>query len=738
VARKKDKKIEDAPDIIEEKVEIESPEENDLIISEEAVIGGLSAIVKIQEEVKVNQNHDANIRSLDFNGKLNIENPSKVDRIWDIALELKNIEGTSLEAGEIQIRELGTEADNSIDSRDFEITGEAKNLLIVKEYINTMSNADDILNFNDIETDLINLPDKIRFVGEEEEFEPIAVVSHEPEMKEDLEPEIEEDLEAEVKPEPKEKSTIEDNVLGWLQQLQNYRKEKPEMEDGGVDAAEYSLESHGISLNQVNKVHFAIGIRNLFKSDVINIWVIKNFPQGFENITIVDKNMGEASLENNQLIWNIESLKTENTALIKFTADIEIISSDPVKTGNIEVKFVGTSSITGGIELENFKASTKNSYFMDILERDDEPDLWDCSLVIDNTSDFKIEIIDVDIYAPEDVSKKFIELNQENLPKLPPGQKWNSDSWEYKSSGFPSFKRNLEFRVLPEVQAEASGTITIGDVYLILASITGEVAYESAEMLLGVEQEENIIKINSYTDSDIETTLSLVNNGSAPLNELSLEMGNFSDTFKPPNIDEVKLLWDGTDIEIPPGAISIEAHSPEALTIVLKNLKDSSTGMLNPNSKLDAVFPVHAINPTQDTEFKPVIIFKANTFPLGQPIEYIPPTEEVPELRVVHIRRKYRKGKEIIPIGAIGNYQIVIHFENVGNVTLEKIELVDRVLDNFNYGEFSLEPDKIADEKGMDILSWKLDSIEPGQKIEITYDIQGEGEYSPKDAQLAL
>jgi hypothetical protein len=358
--------------------------------------------------------------------------------------------------------------------------------------------------------------------------------------------------------------------------------------------------------------------------------------------------------------------------------------------------------------------------------------------VFKNTSEFKVEILDVDIFATGDASTKFVTLDPENLPKVASEGQWQSNTWTYKSENFPSFKRNIEFRVIPDLQAEVSGSIVIDEIKLILASITGEVAYEVAELLLGAEQEENVVKINSYTDTEIETTLSLVNNGSAPLNEVSMQIGNFTDVFQPPSIEEVKLLWNNTEIEIPPGAISIEAHSPEALIITLNSLKDSSTGKLNPGSKLEAVFPVRAINPAQDAEFKPVIIYKANTYPLGQPIEYIPSVEEVPELQVVHIRRKYRKGKEIIPIGSIGNYQIVIHFENIGNVTLEHVELVDIVLDSFTYGEFSLEPEKIADEKEVDILLWKLEALEPGEKLEITYNIRGEGEYSPKGAQLAF
>ena len=118
---------------------------------------GLLAQVKLIEDVKVVQDHDANIESIGFSGKLNIENPSKIDRLWDIDLVLKNIDQTTLESNEITIQELGTTEEENVDSHEFKIEGEAKNLLLVREYINTLPNADDILNITDIDKDLLNL-----------------------------------------------------------------------------------------------------------------------------------------------------------------------------------------------------------------------------------------------------------------------------------------------------------------------------------------------------------------------------------------------------------------------------------------------------------------------------------------------------------------------------------------------------------------------------------------------------
>jgi len=56
---------------------------------------GLTGLVKIIENIDVELDHDANIESMNFQGKLSVENQSKKDRLWDIDLTLKNIESTT-------------------------------------------------------------------------------------------------------------------------------------------------------------------------------------------------------------------------------------------------------------------------------------------------------------------------------------------------------------------------------------------------------------------------------------------------------------------------------------------------------------------------------------------------------------------------------------------------------------------------------------------------------------------
>ncbi|TFG18462.1 MAG: hypothetical protein EU533_07750, partial [Promethearchaeota archaeon] len=182
---------------------------------------GLLGLVKIIEDVSVDLDHDSNIESMNFQGKLNVENPSKVDRIWDIDVELKNIEKTDIKTSMIKIQELGTDKDTNVESHEFLIKDEVPNLILVKEYVNTLPNADDVLNNRDIENDLLKLKDQKKKAG--------SNIKHS--FEEEPEKEEEEDEEDEEE------------------------EDEDSYSDGGT--SDLALESFGISIDKENVVWFA-------------------------------------------------------------------------------------------------------------------------------------------------------------------------------------------------------------------------------------------------------------------------------------------------------------------------------------------------------------------------------------------------------------------------------------------------------------------------------------------------
>ncbi|TFG14236.1 MAG: hypothetical protein EU531_09230 [Promethearchaeota archaeon] len=650
---------------------------------------GLLGLVKIIEAVDVELDHGANIESINFTGKLNVENPSEKDRIWDIDIALKNIEGTDLESNEIKIRELGTEPDTNVYSEDFSITGEAKNLLLIKEYVNTLPDADNVLNLRDIETDLLRSKDKTSSVGKSVKERKFEETNEYNDLDEDEEEEDEEE------------------------------EDEDFMADGGVDADDYSLQSFGISIDKENIVTFAIALRNLYDKPIANVKVVKTIPEDFSDPVIGETTEGRGEVEGNKIIWTIDKLVPETTVIMKFTCSIMVTDITKRRTGPLEVTYIANSSFAGGLNIDKYDAYTRNKFYIDTVERDEEPGVWDCKLVFENPSEFILQLFNADVYSPEDESEKFVDIDPEDVSLLPAGAQWHSKKWRFESEELPAFRKKLEFRVMPDFQTNVNGTISISDVILEIASITGDMSYD-------------ITQVPTYKEQDVMATLKIINNGSAPLNQISITQQYFTNEFKPPSASEVKLIWDGKEVDLKSGNVDFDNS---VFKISLNDLRNADTGMFMPESILKFEYPIHCINPVKEANFQSDIIYFANTYPLSQELEFRP---EVPLIEALHLRRKFRIGKEVVPIGALGKYQIILTLENIGTAPLQNVVLMDKVPDNFEYGSYSGGKPKITDEVGEDTLKWTIDLLNADDKVEISYQISGSGEYSPSDAQIGL
>jgi len=629
---------------------------------------GLAALISLLESVNVEQDHFGAVEDIKFEGKLEVKNPSTENRIWDIDIEFGNVDATDLDSSELEIKELGTTDDNNSYSEEFALEEKAKNLLLIKEYISTLSDAEDILGESAIEDDLMAL------------------------------------------------------------------REEEEEEVGRI-----SLESFGIAVNQLNTVTFAIAVYNLYEKPIKNLEVVKEIPSEFDNIDITDRSHGAVDRDGNEIIWTVEELEPESLALLTITADLTIEEKEPVKTGVVKIKYNAESSFTGGLSIDQFEAYTNNKHFVDLIEREKEPNMWDCELIFENPSEFDIELYGVDVHEKENPDMSFITIDEDNPPILPPGAQWKSPMWEYESEEYPSFQREINFRVAHEFLADVSGEISLAEEQLVLASIVGELDYELPEEIV---EEFGEYTVPSYHDVDITAVHTLTNDGSAPLNQIKFTQRGFSDYpgFNPPDPDDpddfeqIELTVDGKAIELDRENIYVDNDSVE---VSLEDLRET-TGMIEPESDVVLKYPIHAIQPKEELDFESQVIFNANTYPVGEELEYIPEEEETPVISVVHIRRKYRLGKEIVPIGGEGEYQIILFLENLGKKkenTLKNFTIIDKVPDSFEYSNFSMEPE-ITDEFGEDTLKWEIESLDPEDKVEITYEITGEGEYEAKKAQV--
>ena len=474
-------------------------------------------------------------------------------------------------------------------------------------------------------------------------------------------------------------------------------------------------------------------MRNEFEKQIRNVRLVKEIPSDFSKPSVQDATIGRASVEGNELVWTIDVLEPETTTICKFTSDILVSSIDPRKTGTIKVTYEALSSYSEGLGIEKFDAYTSNRFYVDVIERDEEPGVWDCKLVFENTSEFMVQLFNADVYAADTEKTKFVDIDPNDVPVLPAGAQWHSTKWEYESDDYPSFRKLLEFRVMPDFQTIVNGSVAVSDVELSIASMIGEVHYTLRESGDATEREieDMAIQVPTFKETDVFAVHKLENNGSAPLNEISIQQQFFTDEFSPPDANEIKLILDGSEVDLDSSAVSVDSN---AFKIELNDLKDTSSGMFEPESTIEVQYPIHCMNPVRDARFESEVIYLANTYPLSNELEVRP---AVPIIEALHLRRKFRIGKEVVAIGDLGNYRIILILENIGDMVLSNLTLMDKVPDNFEYGDYSMTPE-ITDEVGSDTLKWTIETLEEAEKLEISYEIHGKGEYSPSEAQLAL
>lgn len=487
------------------------------------------------------------------------------------------------------------------------------------------------------------------------------------------------------------------------------------------------IESYALVLNADNEIYCSINLKNTSEETISGIELKKMIPEDYDDVDIIGTSLGEADYdteEDRAILWKIDSMEGETEAKLelKLTVTIEDIESK-VRSGEIMVSYDAPFSLSG-ISVDKFDAYTNNSFYIIQSELDEKPDVFDCQFVFENKSEFMIQLVNADVYDPEDSDVKYVDIDAGEIPPLPEGAQWLSNRWDYESEEGvdPQFRNKVEFFVVADHQISTTGVLEIADVELAVAGISGEVTY-------------NVSRLPSFKISPFSVTMKAENTGGADLNEITLTE-NIEAGYKPPEKDEIVVTLNGNEIEVSDDAIIIEPDDQaediaHTVSIKLENLRDTPIEAFRPGDTLVATHPITAWKPAKESYYQSDVGYSANTYPAGKALEVIPENADV-EIEVVHIRKRFIKGKEITALAEAGEYEITLYVENKGEYDLENYEVVDKIPEDFEYYDVTEDPE-VESVEGMDILKWTIDSIAPGDRSEIRYKLRGEGK--PSDAQ---
>jgi len=504
--------------------------------------------------------------------------------------------------------------------------------------------------------------------------------------------------------------------------------------------------TYSLSTGDENKVLFKLILKNLMDYPIKNIVVKKEIQEGYTDFNLIGASLGTTDSDSEFIEWKIDTLSANSEAELKLNMNIRIEdSSSKVRTGKITAEYSTPDKALTGLEIDKFDAYSNN--FVGVLEeqKDDAPDSYDCSVLFMNESEFQVKLVNLDVKNAE-TGNQVLDIDPHEIPVIAAGATWTSLPWETETDDGlePRFLKTVEFFLIAKRKVSTFGTIAIDDFELAVAAIAGKLDY-------------SIEQIMSYRVTPFDALLQVKNTGGADLNEIIFEE-TIQEGYVPPKPEDVEVYivkdvesdiedaeadWEnlGDPIEIDSDLIEISPNNQEpdtehVLRIKLTDLKDHAMGMFLPNMVILVKYPIEAYKPAKDSEFVSNVRYIANTYPAGAPIEYVPsPAARIP---VLHLRRKVLKGKKIHAMSTEGVYEIVLTVKNTGDTFIENVEMRDVVPDNFEYGEYSFEPDSTDNLEGKDLLIWKIDRIEANDEFEITYTITGKGEYKASDSQLSV
>lgn len=481
-------------------------------------------------------------------------------------------------------------------------------------------------------------------------------------------------------------------------------------------------ESHTYILNKESKgeiTNFQITLENTSEGTVTDVILTKEITDDYKDVKISSEGKGHARYEDNTITWKIEEIEPMETAILSFNAKILPTEIKSISSGKINIKYVLEAGTYSGLKTRNMDGLSKDIFFIERYEREQEPDIWDCQFSFGNRSEFPMRLLKFE-FVFGDENTEFETISEEPNVLINPGDEWNSDTWDIDSEDEPACSEYVLYTVEPAIEEILSMSSTIQPLELRILALEGTKEFSKTEL-------------RSYRKEALDVSINVITRGKAPIDIIHMEDTVPSD-FRNPEKDEMKIVIEGKEIPADDFSFTFEP-SGENISIerkMLIEIKDvlENIGELDDETTIAVKYPLNAIRPARDARYDAPVLFQAYLIKSTIPIEtYIEPEP----ITVIHERRRTRIGKSIKPGTEVGVYNILLLYQNKGDSVKTDIKITDFVPETFSVLESDEEFEEKSQEGGI-LLRWMIEEINPGKEVEINYSIQGEGDdYSLKD-----
>ncbi len=475
-----------------------------------------------------------------------------------------------------------------------------------------------------------------------------------------------------------------------------------------------------------HEMNIQIKLQFDFTNPLDTLTLEKELPYEMKNVSIVECTFGTPHLESNKLTWELSDISEDTTAVCVIGGKVEVNSIDPRTTGQSKISFSGKGERVTKLKVLGADGYVRCRIYVESDERDEEPDMWDNKLIIENRSEFPIELRKINV---SDADNVYLDITfSENEVIIPANGKWESEPWSKQSEDIPMFKKSVNYTIKPEIISESLGKLNVKEKLLPVAYGTGEKSYSQTVF-------------PSFRETPLSVVTSVCNSGSVTFSFLVIE-DELPAYMTHKDLDSITVLIKKHKDSLEEDTETVLSKDMYQLSLEPEDFDVTSTKKLickintpiEPQSCVVLQYDALMVKPPAGLELS------------GQPLAHATLTEPAPQLdipidakletiQVVHLRRRLTWFKDIIPKAAPGTYEIILYLKNRSNMEIQNISLRDIIPTNFTLAEDDYTyPSRLIEttDEG-EVREWTINGIEPDKEIEIRYVVEGKGQYHGKD-----
>ena len=435
-----------------------------------------------------------------------------------------------------------------------------------------------------------------------------------------------------------------------------------------------------------------------------------------------------AEIDNDTLSWNVGVMAPGEKQVLTIEGTITVTSTKKIDAGAATATYAADSTLSD-LNFRELDAFCRGFSYMRVRE-DERPDNWLCKTTFENRSSFAVDLVKLQVRmkGSDDLLFDIKDVKED----VPPHGKWESEERTVMAQSKPDFATDLSYTILPRATRSTEGSMT-------LQSSTLEVV----EAALGKTYSTGSLR--SYRSQKVSACLTFTNNGSANIN-----VARFTDDipglFAAPDLSTFTVKVDGKEVaenqfksEVTEG-ITLEKtnRSPDGLGYTITTTVGIAAPIgLKPGKSLTIEYDLHAPDPTPDnTHVSAPAHCEFSAEKAGPRCGR--DAEDAPSISVVHNRRDFSAGKQTLPVGGKGRYEVLILFENNGDTALKDVYINDVMPANFEITDWHIRGsggDKRTDcemstEDGVGgtHISWMVPLVAKGERLDVFMEIKGSGQ----------